>query len=87
MEIIIITVIGIVVSVTLVLALLFGGQLWALTVQPPIEIKVDNKIVYSGSAACVDVISSGATTRVDIDGGFLCLFPIKYYVSNNVQAK
>lgn len=51
----------------------------------PAKCFVDGNLVFDGISACIDVKSTGATTRVDISSGFLCMFPNKYYVSKNVK--
>jgi hypothetical protein len=52
----------------------------------PMVVKQNKKIIYEGRSACVNVISTGDTTRVDVKGGFLCLFPKAYYVGKNIEA-
>jgi hypothetical protein len=51
----------------------------------PVIVKVNDKIVYSGTSGCVYVKSSGDTTFVTINGGFLCLFPKEYYVGRGIK--
>lgn len=51
----------------------------------PVIVKVGEKEVYKGISACVNVTSTGDTTRVDISGGFLCMFPVAYYVGKDIQ--
>ena len=51
----------------------------------PIHVIVDGKEVYHGIDGCVSIVSSGANTSVEVNGGFLCLFPKAYYTSRNVR--
>lgn len=51
----------------------------------PCEVYVDSELVYKGISAGVEVDTSGANTTVTIMGGFMYLFPQKYYVSANVK--
>lgn len=52
----------------------------------PMVVKQNGKVIYEGRSKCVNVISSGDTTRVDVKGGFLCLFPKAYYVGKDIEA-
>lgn len=51
----------------------------------PVRCFVDDKLVFDGRSACIDVESSGSTTKVSISGGLMCIWPKEYYVSNNVR--
>lgn len=51
----------------------------------PVKCTVDDVLVYEGTSACIEVKSTGSTTRVDIHGGLFCMFPKEYYISNNVK--
>lgn len=74
----------------LVLAIVFSF-IWGIAAlryridQVPVRVYVEDKLVYSGRSACVDVKSTGATTRVDVLGGPYCLLPKAYYVSQDVR--
>lgn len=51
----------------------------------PIKCWVDDKLIYDGRSACIDVQSGGRTTIVNIKGGWYCQFPKAHYVSDNVK--
>ena len=51
----------------------------------PVKCWVDDKLVFDGRSACIDVGSSGANTNVMVKGGWYCQFPIAHYVSKNVK--
>lgn len=53
----------------------------------PLKVSVDDKLIYEGRSACVDVSSSGNTTNVTISGGWYCLFPKEKYTSKNVKVE
>ena len=50
----------------------------------PVTIKYSDQVIYQGNSACVTVQSAGAATRVNIRGGYMCLFPKKYYLSSDI---
>lgn len=50
----------------------------------PITISVDGKKVFEGRSACAKTVSVGSSSRVDVHGGFLCMFPEAYYAGDNV---
>lgn len=50
----------------------------------PIIVKVEGKTVYEGSSAKISTESNGANTKVCIKGGFLYLFPQKYYINKDI---
>ena len=50
-----------------------------------LKITKDGKEIYNGRSACVNVKSAGDTTRVDISGGFLCMFPKAYYTGRDIE--
>lgn len=58
-----------------------------LYLQPKVIVKIDGKEVYRGSSACVDESSLGSSTHIQINKGFLCLFPGPKYTSNHVEIK
>ena len=68
------------VVITQGIALLFGV---------PITVFVDKQEVFSGNSNCVLINPGGAitNTKVEINGGFMCLFPRAQYVSSDVQIK
>ena len=80
-------VIGIVVlgSATMVFLIGVQGLSLAFFDNVRMSVLVDGKTVFKGLSGCVQVKSTGATTRVDVGGGFLCLFPQAYYVSKDVK--
>lgn len=51
----------------------------------PIEITKDGVIIYDGIKSCVDIDSSGDTTTISINKGFLCLFPKATIVGKNIE--
>ena len=51
----------------------------------PTKCWVDGKLIYDGISAGINVLSTGRTTKVDIKGGFLYLFPKEFYVSDDVK--
>jgi hypothetical protein len=51
----------------------------------PVKVYIDGNLVYEGKSGCVSVNSAGRTTAVTVEGGFLCMWPIKEYVSDNVH--
>ena len=77
--------------VVIVGSILLAGVIGICTIPPyligkvPLKVYVDDKVVYTGRSACVDVQTAGAITRVDVSDSFLCLLPTAYYVSNNVK--
>lgn len=50
-----------------------------------VEVTIGGKPYYTGPAPCVNTRSVGAASQVEIGGGFLCLFPLKAYVGNDVK--
>lgn len=52
-----------------------------------LNVFVEEKLVYDGRSACVEVSSGGATTQIDINGGWYCLFPKEHYTSKNVRVE
>lgn len=75
----------IIISTLLILGI--GRLIEMETDNVPITVMVDNKQIYNGPSYAVHVGSSGASTVVVIHGGFLCIFPKYYYVSNNVHVE
>ncbi len=51
----------------------------------PVVCLVDGKEVHRGRSYEVDLNSRGANTQVTIRGGFMYLFPVRYYVSHDVD--
>lgn len=51
----------------------------------PTKVLVDGSLVYEGPSVGVVIDSSGANTTVSVKGGFLYMFPQKYYVSKDVK--
>jgi hypothetical protein len=45
---------------------------------------LDGKEIYHGPAACIETISVGSSSRVDIKKGPWCLFPKQYFVGKNL---
>lgn len=64
-----------------------GLQAYDLNIANSFEVKcwVDEKLVYEGKAACIGTHSEGASTSVQINGGFMCFIPQEHYVSKNVR--
>ena len=50
----------------------------------PVQVYMNGKRVYTGPQACVSIQSAGSATETTIYGGWYCLFPKAYYVSNNI---
>lgn len=67
--------------------LICAGRVVELGIGVPITIKKSGQVIYSGNSACINVKSAGTATRVDISGGFLCLYPERYFVGNDVSAE
>lgn len=40
----------------------------------------DGKLVYEGPRACIRISSSGASTTLEVYGGWMCMFPKEVYV-------
>ncbi|MFA5089327.1 MAG: hypothetical protein WC552_09885 [Candidatus Omnitrophota bacterium] len=74
---------GVFLVATLVLGVQWGQKTFFDNV--PSTVWVDDKLVYQGTSAGFDVDSSGANTTVTIYGGWLYLFPERYYVSKSVK--
>lgn len=53
----------------------------------PVRVFVDGREVYHGITACIDVDSTGATTKVSIRRGRLCWWPAANYVSRDVHVE
>ena len=68
-------------------AMICVGQMWDLHFQPKIIVKIEGKEVYRGSNACIEEASLGSATHIQINKGFLCLFPGPKYTSKNVETK
>lgn len=70
-------------------SILLASRWWELNIIDvvPITATVDNKIVYQGKSACITVSSGGRTTTLTVLGGFMCFFPQKEYVSENVHVE
>ncbi len=68
-------------------SIVLGSQWWTLNISEPFPVKcwIDDKLIYEGKAACISTHSEGANTSVQIDGGFMCFFPNKFYVAKNVR--
>lgn len=77
-------ILGIIIGITLII---FGFRSCDINVVNVVPIKayVDNKLVYEGKSGCLSVASTGRTTALTVNGGFLCLYPQKEYVSDNVH--
>lgn len=50
----------------------------------PTNAYVEGKKVYHGPSCGIVVSSSGSTTTIQINSGFLYMFPQKYYTSRNI---
>ena len=48
---------------------------------------VEGKSVFYGKNGCLSVHSSGDTTSLQTYKGFLCFFPEKFYVSEDIIVK
>ena len=53
----------------------------------PVVAKVNGVEVYRGTSACIDIASSGGTTKLTIKHLPLCRFPKAIYASDNVSVK
>ncbi len=51
----------------------------------PTKCWVDGQLVFDGRSACIDIVSSGAATKVIIRRGLFCVVPDEYYVSKDVK--
>lgn len=73
----------------LIIGIAVGGQFININFfdNVPVTCYVDGKKVYQGTSAGINVDSSGASTTVRINGGFMYFFPKEYYVSNKVEMK
>jgi hypothetical protein len=52
-----------------------------------VEVTQNGFVVYEGIAACVNVGSSGDTTTIKINQGFLCMFPKKEIVGKGIEVR
>lgn len=51
----------------------------------PVTVKYQNKIVFTGPSCAVHVGSTGDTTTVQINNGFLYLIPQKIYSGKGIE--
>ena len=74
-------------AILLCVLLVFGIQSCEINVinTVPVKAYVDKKLVYEGKSGCIKVASGGRTTTVTVLGGFLCFYPQKEYVSEDVH--
>lgn len=52
-----------------------------------LKVFVEEKMVYDGRSACVDVASAGYATTVNIGGGWYCIFPKEHYTEKDVRVE
>ena len=80
---------GVIISLVLGVFLLisFIGGIVILTDSAPIEVYVDDTLVYDGKSVGAWISSAGNKTEVRITGGYLYLFTEDIYVSENVMVK
>ncbi len=69
--------------------LVFGIQSCYINVvnTVPVRAYVDGILIYEGKSGCINVSSAGRTTALTVNGGFLCFYPQKEYVSDNVKVE
>ena len=88
-----IIIIGTIISIALFISMLIISihiisiQWYSLNISQPFPVKcwINNKLIYEGKAACISTHSEGANTSVQINGGFMCLFPQQYYVAKDIR--
>lgn len=51
----------------------------------PVICTIDNKVIFKGRSACINIESSRAAIKVYTSRGLLCMIPDRDYVSNNVK--
>jgi len=81
----ILTVILVCILVGFGIAILIQGSNVLFFDNVPVKCFVNDKLVYDGKSAGINIDTSGANTTVCVKGGFLYFFPQKYYVSPNVK--
>lgn len=81
--------IGILILATALFGLVSIGQWFNITFvdNVPVKVFVDGNMIYEGTSAGVATDSNGYATKVTITGGYLYLFPQKYYVSKDVEVR
>lgn len=52
-----------------------------------LKVFVEERLVYDGRSACVDVSSAGYATSVGIYGGWYCSFPKEKYTAKDVRVE
>lgn len=62
-----------------------GMHYWVENV--PLRVILDGKEVYKGRSACVNTESVGSSSRVNVSGGFLCIWPKEYFAGKNLVIK
>ncbi len=53
----------------------------------PVKCYVQDNLVYEGTSAAIGVSSSGDTTTLKINSGFLYLFPKKLYTGQGIKVE
>lgn len=56
-----------------------------ITQNIPCKVYEGTKIIYSGKAFRIQTKSVGASSQIQINDGFMALFPTKYYVGNEYK--
>lgn len=77
---------AIIIVILLAFGLFFLVNVISMAVQPNVEVFVNKELIYKGTNACVDVISSGDTTTVNTSK-FCCMMPDKTYTSKDVVVR
>lgn len=70
----------------LIIVVPFGVIFHKQSIYPKVEVLVDNKLIFTGSSACVDIKSSGFNTTVTTSDG-LCILPVQTYTSKDVVVR
>ena len=76
-------------GIVLFTVVLIVGMSWIkYTLQAyPIEVTQNGALIYDGIKSCVSIESSGDTTTITIQKGFLCLFPKSTITGRNIEVK
>ena len=73
---------GICVAFFILVALIQGPR---VLLNPTVGIIRQGQVIYTGNNACIDVVSGGDTTKIDINGGFLCMFPKETILGKDIE--